>query len=1155
MAAKRLSAWKIPNSVRAEEVLVDLESEGVDVSDARVSLLEYKNLKRPDYSSAEDYSEDRSENWTAFLDELSTAEKRKGAAQAVTPLLATEAKLPPASSLELPTVLEEKVLGSIVPVSPETAAHMQVVEEAWKALEVKLAPKARKPRAKAAAGGAEPPSVPPPVAVEPPAGPPSFPPGFKPPTEELLKFARDNKLPEDMLRFAQGQAAERVPELRDIQKLLNPLRAFVDPVRQYRPGVQSAYLWMERLMSTDRQRVNGVMLAVTRMFREAGATKESIVGARAPELAKVFTGAATDAERPYIGTIAHMLENSERYGLTPRWKRAVQEWKTIFDNDLHVTQGMGIKAGEVEGVYVPHRYTDPKAAEAAVARWTGGRGKPSVLKKRTNITPQETYQFAQENDLQVKTDILSLGYWRLLSTARLRSEIVFGDGLVAQFGGKRYAGIHGAGIGRGNFTRGGMSWDLPQEIAGEAERALAPLNEDNLSGLMNQATNNMKSALLTLDFSVGGAIQGMLGFMADPVGAVQAYKAAWRAATTADGEALWLSQNIAEMLDANLHGLNLGVSPLDLPVKLLGEKPTLVQRLPGVSQLENVQFKNIMPKLKLALYRRNLSMLLALQQDRNLAGIIQKAPGIGPVAKRLSGNIERMGLEELKDAAADGASNWLGGVERARWSSQRLGTLRNLLVLTESWTRAQVGIVVNAPKLSPKGMLARRMLMQEMAIGLGIAEAVNLITGHDTILDSRSSKFGSVWTPFGYVKVIPHAPLLRIVSRVVAGTPEGEFGGGKGALDQRLSALLSWTEARGGQAPHLIVDLASGRDFYGRAIDNKALYVAQQLAPIPAQNAMERFGRPESLWVKLGQAAIGLTGANVSFVPVREQLTELAQQMGVGGKGEKFEKLARPKQVQVETSPEGRVISAAAGATVSWQQKAIRIKFRDEQLARDEDVLQAKLLPQDWVDAWYNGKVTEAARIEQFRADHPREFAKPRTLGEEALKGYYDLMMVFRDPRTGMFDKEGWAEGEKVYLEALPTPIRAEVEEELHPYDTPLVTRFRQDRKRLDFYFSVRDAYLKSHPLAAQLQKEAERAVLARDPRRVEMLKRHPAMRQMEKDVGERKEMLRQRYPDMDATLRFWGYVSTSKTRGAEGLWVQMLGQLQPKEQEPVVAK
>ena len=974
-----------------------------------------------------------------------------------------------------------------------------------------------------AAGG--PPTIPPPtVGTGPfPLGASSFGVRYAEPTEELLRIGKDAGLANNMLRRAYAEAAHPVPAMNQLQRALNPINAFINPVKGYAGEVQGPFLAATRVREAGMSYVDVQMGGLAGALKESGGTREALTGAIVPELAQAHRGTVYPMQQAYVGTIRHFFDFPQQYVASGKWKRAAEEWKRIFDDDLHRMQAspLNVDVGEVHGIYVTQATKDPTAAEAAL-RAGRGRARPGVLKERILKSPEEFYEWADSEGLQVETDILNLGYNRLASTARMRSEVVFGDGLAALVGGARTKGPAQLGRGEALFTRRGVQWRLPQEAAAEAERILAPIQEATFDSAVNTAVNNMKAGLLTLDFSIGGGRQGMLAFYADPVGTVQGYASAVRSWTTPQGKAVWLAQNAEDIIRYRQAGLELGINPLELPTgNLPGSKKLLLEYIPGFRRFEEIQFNDILQPLKVNLTRRNESILLALKADKGLAGMIHKIPGIGPVARRLAGNIEKMSDFEITKAAVDGAQNQLGGIERARYQARRMSALRNMLLLTENWTRAQVGMVVNAPKLSPKGVLARRMLVQEIAMGVGIATAVNTLTGHDTSWDPRSRDFGRVWTPFGKISLLPHSSIIRLTSRGLGGVPEGEYGGAtQNEAQERAGALLDYAEGRGGQVPHLIVDVSTGRDYYGRAIDNKAKYIATQLLPIPAQSGMAILGREETAAAKAIQAGIAFTGVSQSPVPQQEQLEAVA--------GKPWDELTRPQQGQVEMSEQGRRIREQGGGTVSQETRRIQYEFYDAQLKRDEALNKGRLGdkqydPDDWINDYYEA---EAERAIRTRRDG--KFPEPTTPEAKALNDYYALSERFYDERAKSFDAARYREATEKYLASLTPELRKHIEDNLHPYATPRVTEYHVDRKRLQLYWNMDEAALQSRA-------PKERLLWTAYQRQTELVqsewrKQFKVLSEIESDVRKRRITLRQKLPQIDTLLVKWGYVTEPLT-------------------------
>jgi hypothetical protein len=225
--------------------------------------------------------------------------------------------------------------------------------------------------------------------------------------------------------------------------------------------------------------------------------------------------------------------------------------------------------------------------------------------------------------------------------------------------------------------------------------------------------------------------------------------------------------------------------------------------------------------------------------------------------------------DELMVVVADAVNNMVGGADYARISIGERGVLRQVAFLTEGWTRAQAGIIINAPKNSPKGILARRMLMQEIIVAGLMAEGVNRLVGGETpfeFYDPRSTRFMVIETPWGDLHLMPHKTLFSTVAKSLLGVSEDAFGGESNEFWERAAGGLNWGEGRLGQLPRLGKGLVSGRTFKNERIDNRLKYALREmLLPILFQNVgRDLFIDKEPIGDILKRLPFEVLGANVA---------------------------------------------------------------------------------------------------------------------------------------------------------------------------------------------------------------------------------------------------------------------------------------------------
>ena len=119
---EKWSAAKKRNSKLAAKDLDELESKGVDVSEARDSLEEYNSLARADFENAEEFSEERTDAWDDFINDLGAIEEL----EEVTPEIVEEA-IP--DQEELQAIEEERTYAIDDTKATEQAKNMEGFSE------------------------------------------------------------------------------------------------------------------------------------------------------------------------------------------------------------------------------------------------------------------------------------------------------------------------------------------------------------------------------------------------------------------------------------------------------------------------------------------------------------------------------------------------------------------------------------------------------------------------------------------------------------------------------------------------------------------------------------------------------------------------------------------------------------------------------------------------------------------------------------------------------------------------------------------------------------------------------------------------------------------------------------------------------------------
>jgi len=542
-----------------------------------------------------------------------------------------------------------------------------------------------------------------------------------------------------------------------------------------------------------------------------------------------------------------MLENPVGAGLKGKQLRAAEIW----DGLTRTERAHSIKAGVVKGIWednwVGHYLKDPNAD---IGNQFMSTRRKAVTAKRTIPTLDEFEAWATGRGLEVQSDPFEILRRRLDGTAALRTERVFVEGIFQKVG---------KAVKPGDSPPPGYTlfdpvrypgWAIPNAEAGEMRGLLTKMSEPVDEAGVTEALELMTGTLLNLDASGLGRIQGFIAFSADPIAWAQGMGETVSTLMTKEGAAFHLLQNADIYSELSNLGLQLHTSAIDLPIRgPLATKRHLIERVPVVAQMNEVQFNRFIPFTKAHLVTRNYRMLQALRDGTGFGARLHELPGVGPVMKKLGGVHDKTN-QELFRAATESANNTLGGVNWAEIGVNPRNALRRLMFLTEGWLRAQVGLMGNAFRVGdPRGILARKVLMQELVAAHVLSIGASLAwTGEMPELDPRKSDWLNIRAPWGSISWLPHKAVIRSVIVTLAGKHDDPFN-----IETRIRAIQRYSEARVGLVPGLFLDVASGRDFLGREIENNWEHIGIGLTPIIVQEIYDTLKRGERDPLVLGQ--------------------------------------------------------------------------------------------------------------------------------------------------------------------------------------------------------------------------------------------------------------------------------------------------------------
>lgn len=364
--------------------------------------------------------------------------------------------------------------------------------------------------------------------------------------------------------------------------------------------------------------------------------------------------------------------------------------------------------------------------------------------------------------------------------------------------------------------------------------------EEGVEGIASRGLDFMRSVLLSADISPIGMVQGIRSFSADPFSwfAQIGEASAWMG--TKHGKKLWALQNLPNVQYWTRRGLTLG-NVLDIRPEMLEKWTVNVfgKKVPTPLAIMGWSNRQMMDMVQVAKLRNANTMLSAIalsQRSPETAELLTGLPWFERFKKSKGSGWAGSSYDEIADAISDGLNNAIGPINFNLVNKQGMASLgERFMILTPSWTRGNIGQIVNAAKLgTPKGVVARWLLMNQLGTGAFLASKISMaFTGEMPSFDPKANDFLSVKMPWGRFNILPSMPAYRLPVRLIAGRPDAD------ALEGRWSEFLRFGETRMGQVPRITVDLIQGEDFLGRRIDNKALFLTKELLPIIGQEVVE----------------------------------------------------------------------------------------------------------------------------------------------------------------------------------------------------------------------------------------------------------------------------------------------------------------------------
>lgn len=500
--------------------------------------------------------------------------------------------------------------------------------------------------------------------------------------------------------------------------------------------------------------------------------------------------------------------------------------------------------------------------------WNNLEGKLQALDKEADLIAQT----ALRQDKSI-SDTMARHARTKKEIAVLRGQL---KGLQTQLkDAKRATPPHGwteVGIGKGLGGR----YMVPDDVAKEMRSILDPQPVGDRVAVAKETLDWFRGILLSVDGSFL-TNQGYALAATDPVKYMTNFGSLAQASMTTEGFMQYMTHNLDAFTRFASAGGVLYTRATDIVEKggseLVGNEGKLFRKhpidmTPGVAQLNDFGYGRMLPVMKMMGWQTMNHMLDNISKDKTLAQqVFSVTPFVGDKAntflRRLAG-VEGKSPLELQKAAADVINNVGGGINYGKIMSQP--TLASQLVfLTEGWMRANIGRIVTAAKVGdPAGVLARRWMFQNLAQASAISTFLSLmLAGRTPNYDPTASDFLDIQVGAsddlegGSIPFLPGKTYIRAAFQGIAGVPwETE----DSEIEQRVGAITRFGQGRTGQVLRLGMDLVSGKDYLGRPIDNRWLYVGRNMAPVAIQNLADNYtGHNPNAALSTG---IGFAGLN-----------------------------------------------------------------------------------------------------------------------------------------------------------------------------------------------------------------------------------------------------------------------------------------------------
>jgi hypothetical protein len=413
----------------------------------------------------------------------------------------------------------------------------------------------------------------------------------------------------------------------------------------------------------------------------------------------------------------------------------------------------------------------------------------------------------------------------------------------------------------------GRRYAVPQDVAFEMRLVQEPHPIGDVTAAAKKGLDTLRTVLLSADGSFLSQ-QGYALGITNPTKFLGDFAHSVNVSMTEEGFNMFVAANLESFTQYAQAGGTLYTRATDV-VKGAASK-ALAEKLPLIHQLNAFGYDRLLPIHKMRQFQTLVQMLENVQNDKTLLQqVFSVTPFVGPKANemlRKFAGVENKSHAQLMEAAADTVNNIGGGINYAKLGAHPT-FLSQSIFLTEGWLRANVGRIVSTAKVGdPAGVLARRWMLQNLLISAALSTAFSLaasgrLPNYDPLapdfLDIQAGDPDSL--EGGSIPFLPGKTYIRAIFQGIAGVP---WDTEDGEVEQRVGSLFRFGAGRTGQLPRLGVDLITGKDYFGRHIDNQLLHAGRSLLPVSIQNTVEALQEGQNMRQTAITSAVGAFGLN-----------------------------------------------------------------------------------------------------------------------------------------------------------------------------------------------------------------------------------------------------------------------------------------------------